>query len=208
MNGTGGLPGSGVVLDGTVGQGWWLVAGAEDGSGRVVAGPFADRGDAGWAAASPEHGEGVRLVYGARRSDGVLQRRPSPQDRSWLGHLGAQLERLPDGWDDGLADDDPLLSLVAEITAALSESGLPLHNAAGGGTELGGACLTPAPGLGGIVVTWRQHDRMSVDHVHGAAVTGAAQQVMDRALAHLLALRGFAVEAFGSTGGHVVRSPA
>jgi hypothetical protein len=196
-----------VVLDGTVRQGWWLVVDGVDGPGRVVAGPFADRADASWAAASDHAGE-ARPVHGVRRADGGLDRRPSPQEWAWLAHLGEQLERLPDGWATDLDEEDPLVTLVVEVTAALAEAGLPLYDAHGAGRELGGACLTPEPAMGGIVVSWRQHDRMSVDRVHGAAADTVVQQVMNRALADVLLARGFEPEAFGETGGHVVRAVA
>ncbi len=87
-----------VVLGGVVRQGWWLVVDEEDVPGRIVAGPFSDRAEAGWAAtAGVDFGpEEVRLLYGIRGADGVLSRRPSPQDWAWLAHLGQQLDRLPD----------------------------------------------------------------------------------------------------------------
>ena len=136
-----------VVLDAPVCQGWWLFVDEENGPGRIVAGPFPERSEARWAADSYE-GElpvGVRSVYGVRRADGVLNRRPSPQDWAWLAHLGDQLERLTDDWDALLSDEDPLTTLVVEITASLSEAGLPLHDADGPGAEIGGACLIPQP---------------------------------------------------------------
>jgi hypothetical protein len=208
VSGVGGLSSSEVLLGGVVREGWWLVVDEEDGPGRIVAGPFPDRAEAGWAAGVHEHvvPEGVRPVYGIRREDGVLTCRPSPQDRAWLAHLGEQLDRLPGDWDAGLSDDHPVTTLVVEVAAALSEAGLPLHDSTGAGSDAGGVCLTPEPGLGGVVVTWRQHDRMSVDQVHGAAADAMVQQVMNRALADVLRLRGFAVDAFGGASGHVVRS--
>jgi hypothetical protein len=151
MSGVGGLSSGEVLLGGVGCEGWWLVVDEEDGHGRLVAGPFPDRVEAGWAAAADEHGDsaGARAVYGLRRADGGLTRRPSPQDRAWLAHLGQQLDRLADDWDAGLADDDPLTTLVVEVTAALTEAGLPLHDCAGAGGEVGGACLTPEPGWAG-----------------------------------------------------------
>jgi hypothetical protein len=134
-----------------------------------------------------------------------LNRRPSPQEWAWLAHLGEQLDRLPEDWDAGMAEDSPLGTLVVEVTAALAEAGLPLHDALG---AVGGACLTPEPALDGIVVSWRQHDRMSRDRVHGAVADTVVQQVMNRALADVLLARGFEPEAFGETGGHVVRAVA
>jgi hypothetical protein len=62
--------------------------------------------------------------------------------------------------------------------------------------------------LGGIVVSWRQHDRMSRDRVHGPEADTVVQQVMNRALADVLLARGFEPEGFGETGGHVVRAVA
>jgi hypothetical protein len=210
VSGVSGLSSGAVVIGGVACQGWWLVVDEEDAPGRIVAGPFPDRAEAGWAAAANEHGgpEDVRPVYGFRRADGALNLRPSPQDWAWLAHLGEQLDRLPEDWDAGLTDDDPLTTLVVEVTGALSEAGLPLHDPTDAGSQVGGVCLTPEPGLGGIVVTWRQHDRMSVDQVHGAEADAMVQQVMNRALADVLVLRGFVVDAFGGASGHVVRSLA
>ncbi|RBY92958.1 hypothetical protein [Blastococcus sp. TF02A-30] len=198
---------SDVVLEDVGRVGWWLVVGETDGPRQVVAGPFPDRAEAGFAAATVLT-EAACPAYGIRREDGSLGRRPSPQEWAWLAHLGEQLERLPDEWSDILSDEDPLTTLVVEVTAALSEAGLPLHDAAGEAAELGGACLTPQPGLGGIVVAWRQHDRMSVERVHGGGADVAVQAVMNLALAHVLIARGFDVEPLGDAAGHVVRGAA
>jgi hypothetical protein len=197
---------SGVVLGTSARQGWWLVD-EEAGSGRIVDGPFADRADADWAVDAQEGrgSGGLRPVYGIRRPDGGLGRRPSPQDWAWLAHLGEQLDRLPEDWDAGFPDDDPLATFVVEVTATLSEAGLQLHDATGTGREVGGVCLSPEPGLGGIVVTWRQHDRMSVEQVHGPGADAPVQQVMNLALAEILRVRGFAVTDFAGGSGHVVR---
>jgi hypothetical protein len=186
-------------------QGWWLVAQDGDGPGRIVAGPFADRAEAGWAAGADE---GLRPVHGTRRDDGSLARRPSPQEWAWLAHLGEQLDRLPGDWDAAVSDDDPLTTLVVEVTAALCEAGLPLHDGSGPDSATGGACLTPQPALGGIVVAWRQHDRMSLDQLHGAAVAAAVQEAMNRALAEVLTARGFRGDALAGSGGFVVRPVA
>jgi hypothetical protein len=207
VNGMGGLFYSEVVLGGVGRTGWWLVDDEEAGSGRTVAGPFLDRTDANWAAA--EHGgadvESVRPVFGTGRAEGGLGLRPSPQDRAWLAHLEDQLDRLPDGWDANLSDDDELVTLVVEVVAALSEAGLHLHDPAATASETGGVCLSPEPALGGIIVSWRQHDRMSVEQIHGAAADVLVHDLMSRALADVLRLRGFAVDAFGSGSSHVVR---
>jgi hypothetical protein len=210
VSGVSGISSGAVVVGGVACQGWWLVDDEVDGPGRIVAGPFPDRADAGWAAATDEHGalEDVRPVYGFRRADGGLTRRPSPQDRTWLAHLGEQLDRLPDDWDAGLSEDDPFATLVVEVTAALAEAGLPVRDPSGADREVGGVCLTPEPVLGGIVVSWRQHDRISVDQVHGAEADAVVQQVMNRALADVLVVRGFVVDSFGGASGHVVRSIA
>jgi hypothetical protein len=196
------------LLVGEVCRGWWLTLDEPDGPGRIVAGPFPDRAEARLAGAF-EHGfDGARPVYGIRRPDGGLNRRPSPQDWAWLAHLGEQLERLPEDWDAVLSDEDPLTTLVVEVTAALAEAGLPLHDLAGPGSDAGGACLIPEPDLDGVVVTWRQHDRMSVDQVHGDGADAVVQQVLNRALAEVLVARGFVVDAFGGSSGHIVRSAA
>ena len=210
MSGVHGLSNSEVVVGGVACQGWWLVLEEEDGSGRIVAGPFPDRVEADWAAGASEHPGplGVRPVHGTRRADGGLDRRPSPQDWAWLAHLEEQLDRLPAEWDSVLSDDDPLTSLVVEVAAALSEAGLHLYESTGAGYAVGGVCLTPTLGLGGIVVTWCQHDRMSIDQVHGADAGTAIQHVMNRALADVLVLRGFVVDPFGDSSGHIVRAVA
>jgi hypothetical protein len=205
VSGVGGLS-SGVVVGGGVCEGWWLVVDEVGGRCRIVAGPFPDRVEAGWAAGGYDEGpDGVRPAYGIRRADGSLSRRPSPQDWAWLAHLGGELDRLPEDWDAALEEDDPLVTLIVEVAAALAEAGLPLHDATGPESPLGGACLTPEPALGGLVVSWRQHDRMSVDQVHGAAATTGVQRVMNRTLAEVLALRGFTVDGFGDAGASVVR---
>jgi hypothetical protein len=205
VNGVRALSSNDVLLGGEVCRAWWLVADGGTGAGRIVAGPFQERTDALWAGAVEHASDAARPVYGIRRADGGLTRQPSPQDWAWLAHLGEQLERLPDDWDAVLSDEDPLTTLVVEVTAALAEAGLPLHDAGGAAAEAGGACLIPEPDLGGIVVTWRQHDRMSVDQVHGAVADAVVQQAMNRALAEVLAARGFAVDTFGGATGHVVR---
>ncbi|GAA3156912.1 hypothetical protein GCM10010531_05280 [Blastococcus jejuensis] len=203
MSGGFGMSSNEAVIEGSIHSGWWLVDDDGDGPGRVVAGPFPDRAEAGWAAGAYADAAGeVRPVHGTRRNDGGLDRRPSSQERAWLAELGRQLERLPVGWDEGLPEDDPAITLVVELGAVLLEAGLPLHDSAG---VTGGACLTPAPGLHGVVVSWRGHDRMSVEQVHGAVADDVVQQVMNRALADVLRLHGFAVDTFGAAGGHVVR---
>ena len=208
MSGVRGLFGEVAVGGGKVGHGWWLAVDDEAGVSRVVAGPFPDRADAalgrGCARARRARTPSARSTACAAPT-AVLYSRPSPQEWAWLAHLGDQLDRLPEDWDADLSDEDPLATLVVEVAAALAEAGLPLHDATGPDREIGGACLTPEPALGGIVVTWRQHDRMSVDQIHGTAADAVVQQVMNHALAEVLRLRGFAVEAFGGASGHVVR---
>jgi hypothetical protein len=201
--------GTGTVLEEAGGTGWWLV-GEDGGAGRVLAGPFPDRSEAGWAALDgriDDPGE-LRTVYGVRRADGSLSRRPSPQEWAWLGHLGEQLERLSDDWDDVLSDADPLTTLVVEVAAALAEAGLPLHDCADrteAGSAVGGVCLTPDAGQTGIVVAWRQHDRMSVEQVRGAGTDALVQSTMNIAVGQVLADLGFAVDALDGGGGHLVR---
>jgi hypothetical protein len=188
---------------------WWLVDESGDGSGgQVVAGPFSDQIEAEWAALAGGLAASVRAVYGAHRAGEALVGRQSPQERAWLAELGHQLDRLAEDWDELLSDTDALTTLVVEVAAALVESGLGLHDCAGRGPAAdapgGGVCLTPDPGLRGILVSWRQHDRMSLQQVRGAVANAAVQQTMNAAVADVLVQVGFRVEAFGSTGCHLV----
>jgi len=87
------------------------------------------------------------------------------------------------------------------VTAALVEAGLPLY---GEGSSAGGVCLTPDPWGEGVLVTWRQHDRVSLHQVRGAAADVAVQERMSGAVADVLAALGFVVSQFGSPGCHLV----
>jgi hypothetical protein len=185
---------------------WWLV----DGDSRVLAGPFGSRVDAALAEfSSPRDGlDALVPAHGVRREDGTLAPRFSPDDRAWLAHLSEQLDRLADDWDTLIDDADPLTGLVCEVAAAVAEAGLPLHDCAGrtSSPQLGGVCLTPAPGEHGVVVSWTQHDRMALGRVRGHAADLAAQAVMNHAVAGVLMAFGFVVEPFGEASGHVVRA--
>lgn len=195
--------------------GWWLVDASDDGEGdsaaplRTVAGPFPARFDAEWAAVSgalltltP-----VRTVHGVRGPGGALVRRPSPQEQSWLAELGDELDGLADDWDPLLSDTDALATLVTEVTAALVDAGLGVHDCDGrrnGGAPAGGVCLTPAPDSGGILVVWRSHDRLSGDLARGADAEAGVQRVMNSAIAGVLDQLGFGVEPVSGTGCHLV----
>jgi hypothetical protein len=176
---------------------WWLV----DDEGFVVAGPFADQIDADWAALSATIA--AVSVHGKRTPDGSVTLRPAPAEQAWLRELGEQLDRLPSEWDELLTDTDPLTTLVVEVAAALVEAGLPLH-AAPQGSPSGGVSLTPEQEIGGVVVSWRTHDRMSLHHHRGAAANATVQQSMNIAVAELLANLGFVVEPFGPAGSSLV----
>ncbi|SDN96292.1 hypothetical protein SAMN05428965_2123 [Geodermatophilus sp. DSM 45219] len=183
-------------------EGWWLVDESGEQPG-LLAGPFAERIDADWAALSARLPETARPAYGVRLVDGSLGRRQSPQERAWLVELGRQLDRLSADWDDLLTDTDELTTLLVEVSAALVEAGLGLYDCAEGSTA-GGVCLIPEPGGRGILVTWRQHDRMSVDRVHGAPLESAVQRTMNAAIADVLTQMGFPVMPVGTTGCHLV----
>jgi hypothetical protein len=183
---------------------WWLVDESGEQPGTVVlAGPFADRVEADWAAVSGGFPAWTQVVYGARRADGALVRRQSPLERAWLAELGDQLDRLADDWDELLSDADALTTLLVEVSAALVEAGLTLHDAAGE-SPAGGVCLTPAPARRGILVTWRQHDRMSLERVRGEAVEAAVERTMNAAIADVLTSMGFPVTPVGTSGCHLV----
>jgi hypothetical protein len=179
--------------------GWWLTGP----TGQVLAGPFADKVEADWAALAGAADRPSCVVYGVRRADGELARRSSPQELAWLTELGAQLDRLGEDWDPLLSDSDALTTLVVEVTAALVEAGLPLHDCSAAGAAAapaGGVCLTPDPTATGILVSWRQHDRMSVQQVRGGDADAAVQATMNAAVACVLAELDFDVEQFGDTG--------
>jgi hypothetical protein len=177
----------------TSGPGWWLI----DEWAQALAGPFADRVDADWVALS----EGLPAVsiHGIRGADGRVAPRPSSEERAWLGELGEQLDRLPADWASVLSDTDPLTTLVVEVAAALVEAGLPLQDAQQG-HPAGGVCLLPEQASGGVLVSWRAHDRMSLHELRGAAAHATVQQSMNAAVADVLANLGFMVEPFGATG--------
>ncbi|MFQ1003192.1 hypothetical protein [Modestobacter sp. SSW1-42] len=175
---------------------WWLVT---EGEHRVLSGPFADRVAAEWALVCESAGAPVHALYGVRRPDGGVARRQTPEELAWLAELGDQLDRLPQEWDERMDDDDPMVTLVVEVAAALVESGLPVHDCAGDGAA-GGVCLTPEPGCDGVLVSWHQHDRMSRDQVRGADAVTAVQRTMNAAVAQCLETLGFLVAPVGSAG--------
>ena len=171
---------------------WWLVGE----SAQVLAGPFPDRVDADWAAFADDLS--AVAVFGTRRTDGTVKPKPSPEERAWLGELGRHLDRLPAEWDELLTDTDPLTTLVVEVAAALVEAGLPLHDA-GAAQSGGGVCLVPDQDAGGLLVSWRPHDRMSIQQSRGATADEAVQRLMNAAILDVLEQLGFVVEEAGST---------
>lgn len=197
-----------LLVGGGVGLGWWLVVDHEDGEPlSVVDGPFPDETDACWAALNhADHPNGTRSVFGIRREDGSLLRRPSPRERRWLVQLETELGRLPAGWDTGLPDR--LVTLVVQVAAGLCEAGLPLDDGTSTvqpGRRAGGVCLTPDVGQGGVIVSWGQHDPMSINRTHGADAWAAVQQAMNLAVAQVLATLALPVEPFPGGAAHIVR---
>ncbi|MGY2003275.1 hypothetical protein [Blastococcus sp. SYSU DS1024] len=194
--------------DGSAATGWWLV---DEHGGAAVAGPFADSIDAEWARLAGDLTDSTRIVHGGRRADGGVVRRQSAEERDWLADLGDQLDLLPEDWDPFMIDDDDVLTTLAvDVTAALLEAGLPLHDCEGRegvGHAVGGVCLTPHPDAAGVLVTWRQHDRMSLHQARGGAMEAAVQRSMTTAVGTVLRLMGFQVEDFGSPGCHLVTAP-
>ncbi len=181
----------------TGGPGWWLV----DEWAQVVAGPFADRVDADWAALA--EGLPAVSVHGIPSADGGVSPRPSPEERAWFAELSDQLDRLPSDWDDLVDDTDPLTTLVVEIAAALVEAGLPLQDVSQG-RSAGGVCMMPDWPSRGVRVSWRPHDRMGRHAVRGPAAHAMVEQQMNVAIGDVLANLGFVVEPLGATGGSLV----
>jgi hypothetical protein len=58
--------------------------------------------------------------------------------------------------------------------------------------------------MGGVLVSWRAHDRMSLDIGRGVAANATVQQSMNAAVAEILGNLGFVVEPTGATGGSLV----
>ena len=183
---------------------WWLVCEAGDQlPARVLAGPFPDRIAADWAALVDGLPASASAVYRARQADGAVVRRQSPSERAWLAELGRQLDGLAEDWDELVTDADALTTLLVEVSAALVEAGFALHDCVDD-SPAGGVCLVPDPGHRGILVSWRQHDRMSVERVRGAAVEATVQRTMSAAIAAVLVELGFPVTPVGTTGCHLV----
>ena len=90
-----------------------------------------------------------------------------------------------------------------EVTAALLEAGLTLHDDANG-RSAGGVCLLPEHEFRGVVVSWRAHDRLSAHYLRGAAADATVQQSMNAVLTDVLGNFGFVVEPFGGTGSALV----
>lgn len=188
---------------------WWLVEG--EGGEDVVAGPFPGRFEAEWAALADGHPAWVRPAHGVQGPGGGLLRRQTPDERAWYAELGDSLDRLPEDWDGLLVEEDALTTLVVEVGAALLEAGLPLHDGslreAGSDEPAGGVCLTPDPAYGGVLVAWRQHDRMDVLSVRGTAAGTAVRRTMTAAVAQVLVDLGFSVEPIGPWGCCRVTAP-
>jgi hypothetical protein len=184
---------------------WWLVDGWDgEQAGSVVAGPFPGRFDAEWAALADGHPATTRPAHGVQGPGGELLRRQTQDERAWFAELGDSLDRLPDDWDGLLTEEDALTTLVVDVGAALLEAGLPLHDGAerepGADGPAGGVCLTPELGTGGVLVAWRQHDRMDLQHVRGTAAGTAVRRTMTTAVAQVLTELGFELEPIGPWG--------
>jgi len=185
------------------GSGWWLV----DAHAVVVGGPFPTHVDAALSeVSSGVPTDAVVSAYGVRRDDGTLARRFSPDDRAFLAHLSGQLDRLADDWDLLISDADPLTGLVCEIAAALAEAGLPLHDCSGrtSSKALGGVCLTPSPAQQAVIVSWAQHDRISLGRARGRLAEAVVQDVMTETVGEVLGAFGFLVERLGDAAAHLV----
>jgi hypothetical protein len=85
-----------------------------------------------------------------------------------------------------------------EITAALVEAGLPLHDP--DGSTAGGVSLLPEPSSAGVLVSWRPHERMTRHPLRGISAAANVLELMNGTLADVLAQQGFVVESYGDTG--------
>ncbi len=204
VQGSGPVHNVGTAEQVAAGPAWWLV----DGADRVVAGPYADQGEAAWATGplGPEGAAGGAPAYGLRRETGRLARRPSPEDRAWLADLSGELERVGEEWDPLVDDASPLVGLLCQLGAALVEVGLPLHDCSGrtATRSRGGVCLTPSPLEDGVVVAWTQHVRTMREAPRPPETERWLQEAMNRTLASLLAGLGFTTAPFGRTGAALV----
>jgi hypothetical protein len=120
-----------------------------------------------------------------------------------------QLDRLSDGWGCRLRADDPQHQLAVGIARDLRAAGFELHDCAAH-APTGGVCLTPSSSppasYAGVIVTWTQHDVLA----HAGDLFGVhsdVQEVMNYALADVLAILGWRVEQFGQASAHIVTGP-
>jgi hypothetical protein len=122
--------------------------------------------------------------------------------------------RLADGLGRPLPSGDPRTLLARDVAEALTEAGFTLHDCAPRHPRyrLGGVCLLPVPsglntdGQGGIAVSWTTHDLLALDWQRGREHQGT-QQVMNRALASVLAALDYPVRPFGTGGASLVTGP-
>jgi hypothetical protein len=120
-------------------------------------------------------------------------------------------DRLTDGLGNPLPSGDPDAPLARDVAAALTESGLNLHDCAPHHPRyrLGGVCVLPVPGShnpdgqGGIAVSWTTHNLLALDWERGREQQDT-QQAMNHALASVLKALGYQVQPFGTGGATLV----
>jgi hypothetical protein len=123
-------------------------------------------------------------------------------------------DRLSDGLGNSLHEDDPHAPLARDVAAALTETGLTLHDCAPHHPRyrFGGVCVLPVPGghnpdgQSGIAMSWTAHNLLALDWGRGREQQGS-QQAMNGALASVLKALGYQVRPFGTGGASLVTGP-
>ena len=132
-----------------------------------------------------------------------------PDERLAVAHIGPdddvdpEIRKLSDGYGDRLRHGDPMGHLLDDITRSLVAAGFVVHDCAAK-ERTGGVCLTPTTARqAGVIVTWSTHDALAID-MERYRENSDVIDLMNFALADVLCAMGWATEAFGRAGAHVV----
>ncbi len=129
-------------------------------------------------------------------------------DAGFEEDLPAHLRRVSDGYGRRLNALYPHAHMTTEIARGLVSAGFELHDCAAR-ARTGGVCLTACAAKSGVIVTWTVHDVLAFDHSRHYE-DADVHEVMNNALAEVLTVQGWRVEAFGQSSAHLVtgRAPA